>query len=224
METDPDIKLCSEEEMKYIKIKSDIIDSGASGVIFKADLIDDIDKREVLVKIFKPTSDKHYKNEVDCGKVAGENGIGPKIYYSWECPSGKNNRGLIAMDIVGTKTLKKLFDEVNDPLFRDITSEKSIVTTLNIIRAVYLTLRKTLKLNTKYNISHSDLHANNVRVDFEKHGDYEICSNVWLIDYGLSMFHKDLIEKILDKIKETKKDKSKDKKDKTESITLDIIG
>ncbi len=155
--------------------KMEYIGGGEYGKVFKID-------ETRCVKIINISENLNnlgyidFQNEVEISKVAGEIGVGPKIYDAYVCVNDANSScyGIIYMEYVKGITL-------NDFLYK-YYSKGNIATIRRLLEE---------KINKLHNagILHSDLHHDNVMIIMDG-GEVK---DVKIIDFGFSQYIKDYI-------------------------------
>jgi tRNA A-37 threonylcarbamoyl transferase component Bud32 len=155
--------------------KMEYIGGGEYGKIFKIDenrCVKFINISEVLHNL----SYIDFQNEVEISKIAGELGVGPKIYDTYVCVNDANSTcyGIIYMEYVKGVTL-------TDFLYK-YYSKGNVATIRRLLEE---------KINKLHNagILHSDLHSDNVMVIMQ---GSEV-KDVVIIDFGFSQYIKDYI-------------------------------
>lgn len=148
---------CLQQNIK----KLEQIGSGAFGIVYKIN-------NNTAVKIEKllPSANiSTIKNEFKFSKLAGELGIGPKVYDTFFCTGKDGTYSIIYMDFINGQTLK---DWLNKNKSEQLKLDVKII------------LTQKINLLHKHKMFHNDLHSENIIV-IEANKKIK---DVFIIDYG----------------------------------------
>jgi hypothetical protein len=168
---------CLKNPEDYKKLK--YISAGEYGSVYRLN-------EDVCIKFVNVTNTLNnlkyvnFLKEMEISKIAGNIGVGPKIYDSYICVNDLDSTcyGIIYMEYLHGITLSKYLDS-------------SSRTNEDKIEVRKLLDEKIMKLH-QYQILHSDLHSDNVFIILDNHNNQKI-KDVKIIDYGFSQYIQDYI-------------------------------
>jgi len=164
--------------------------SGKFGMVWEACLKPDLAVCPYVLRVEQLTLIENIKNlEVSLKntKLAGDNGIGPKLIDAWLCDNvAKNIKQLFGTEYVyykGNEDVKWFLFQVMQKLrgktLKDLIDEK-----ISIPREVWSNLYEKITKMHDLGIQHVDLHPGNVIVDLTT-------NDVFIIDYGSSSYQSE---------------------------------
>ncbi len=167
-----DIMKCLKNEDDYKKLK--YISSGEYGTVYRLDenrCIKIVDVTQTLTNL----KYINFMKEIEISKVAGNIGVGPKIYDAYVCVNDEDSScyGIIYMEYLHGTTLSKYLDHHS-------YNKEELKKKLD---------EKIIQLHSN-GILHSDLHSDNVFVILDQNEQFV---DIKIIDYGFSQYIKDYI-------------------------------